>query len=132
MKQFFSNLAAAFQKWMTGRNGSDQLGLCVLVAALILSFIPGLTIVSLAGLGYCIWRMLSRNTAKRREENTAFLAKTAGIRQKIRQFFTRQKNRREYKYFRCAQCKTLVRLKRGQGHVHGKCPRCGKEYDQNT
>ena len=33
---------------------------------------------------------------------------------------------------RCAHCRALIRLKRGQGKVHGKCPRCQTEYDQNT
>ncbi len=132
MKNFFGNLAAAYQRWMIGRNGPDALGLCALAVSLILSFIPGGHLLSLAGLAYCIWRMLSRNVARRREENGAFLAKTAGIRTKLRQFANRQKNRKEYKYFRCPKCKTLIRLKRGQGTVHGKCPRCAEEYDQNT
>jgi len=132
MKNFLSNLSAGFQKWMTGRNGSDPLGLCVLGASLILSFLPGASLLSLAGLGYCIFRMLSRNVARRQEENAVFLTRTEGVRRKLRQFIARQKNRREYKYFRCAQCRTLIRLKRGQGHLHGKCPRCGREYDQNT
>ena len=132
MKNFFGNLAASIQKWMIGRNGSDALGLCAWAVSLVLSFIPGARLFSLAGLVYSIWRMMSRNVSRRREENAAFLAKTAGIRTKIRQFVNRQKNRKDYKYFRCSKCKTLIRLKRGQGAVHGKCPRCSEEYDRNT
>ncbi len=132
MRTFLHKIENGLRRMMEGRNGSDQLGLAALVAALILSFVPYMQFVSLAGLSYSIFRMMSRNVGKRRAENQAFLDRTENLRRRVGQWTARLKNRREYKYHRCSKCHTLIRLKRGQGECRRKCPRCGQEYTCRT
>ena len=138
MKDFLAKAKDALMRFMAGRYGPDQLGTALIWSALIMSVLglitrfPVFQLLAYAGLIYCLFRMFSRNTAKRAAENQAFMQWFSKVSTKVRQFIQRQKNRREYKYFRCAHCRALIRLKRGQGKVHGKCPRCQTEYDQNT
>ena len=135
---FWEKVKQSLRSFMMGRHGADQLGMFTLIAGLVLSLLASFTnigLFSLLGLALYVWtlfRMFSRNTAKRAAENQAFMQWFSKVSTKVRQFIQRQKNRREYKYFRCAHCRALIRLKRGQGKVHGKCPRCQTEYDQNT
>ena len=132
MRAFLHRIENGIRRMMNGRNGSDQLGLTILIASLVLSFFPFVKILSLAGLGYCVFRMMSRNITLRQAENKAFLEKTANLSLRASQWKTRMKNRKEYKYHRCSKCHTLIRLRRGQGERHLKCPRCGQEYTCKT
>ena len=132
MRSFLHKIEIAVRRLMEGRNGPDSLGLTVLVVSLIMSFIPFFNLLSLAGLGYGLFRMLSRNIGQRQAENKAFLEKTENLRRRTAQWTARVKNRKEYKYHRCTKCHTLIRLKRGQGERHLKCPRCGQEYTIKT
>ena len=75
-------------RFMQGRYGSDALGRFLVWAALI-SYVLGLFIpyvgllfsyLGLALLIYTIFRMFSRNTARRAAENTWFWNKTAKLR----------------------------------------------------
>ncbi len=132
MRAFLHRLETAIRRLMEGRNGSDALGMTALGASLILSLLPAMGLISLAGLGYSVFRMMSRNITQRQAENRVFLAKTAGARKGVRQWAARVKNSREDKYHRCTKCHTLIRLKRGQGERHLKCPRCGQDYTIRT
>ena len=67
-------------EFMSGRNGNDQLGLALLVVALILNIIFRMTGMYLLGIAamalvlIVLYRMFSRDLAKRREENRRFLS----------------------------------------------------------
>ena len=124
--------------FMQGRHGADQLGMFSLIAGLVLSLLAsftGLGILSLLGLALYVWtlfRMFSRNHEARVRENQKYVALTSGWSTKIRQFIRRQKNRKEYKYFRCPQCRVLLRLKRGCGEKDITCVRCGHQFKQKA
>ncbi|MFR2561823.1 MAG: hypothetical protein ACLS8R_03295 [Anaeromassilibacillus sp.] len=68
------------RRFMIGRYGPDQLGVALLIVYLILIFFAPLTglwifrLLALAVLILCLFRMLSRNTARRYQENLKFLA----------------------------------------------------------
>lgn len=81
---------------------------------------------------YALWRMLSRNVAKRQEENRQFMDKMGHAQTEIRQFFLRLRGIKTYKYFRCPQCKTRLRLKRGCGEKHVTCPKCQHKFDERA
>ena len=122
-----------------GRYGSDKLNLFRIIVYLILEiaaiFIPNLTVkiilwaVSLALFVLVIFRMLSRNLAKRRAENDLYLKLTKGI----REWFLLQKNKWKYRrthvYRTCPSCRAKIRLKKIQGEHSCICPRCGKKFD---
>lgn len=134
---FFSKMQNALANWMQGRNGPDNLGFTALVAAIVFSLLslfrlPLASLLSMLCYVYALWRMLSRNVAKRQEENRQFMDKTGHAQTEIRQFFLRLRSIKTYKYFRCPQCKTRLRLKRGCGEKHVTCPKCQHKFDERA
>ena len=78
---FFSKMQNALANWMQGRNGPDNLGFTALIAAIVFSLLslfrlPLASFLSMLCYVYALWRMLSRNVAKRQEENRQFMDKT--------------------------------------------------------
>ena len=136
--RFLDKVKNTLITFMQGRHGADQLGMFSLIAGLVLSLLAsftGLGILSLLGLALYVWtlfRMFSRNHEARVRENKKYVALTSGWSTKIRQFIRRQKNRKEYKYFRCPQCRVLLRLKRGCGEKDITCVRCGHQFKQKA
>ena len=71
----------AIQRFMYGRDGNDQLGFFLLGLSVALSLLATLLDLGLLNLLaevaiiYALFRMFSRNTYKRREENSKFLRK---------------------------------------------------------
>ncbi len=41
-------------------------------------------------------------------------------------------NRKKYRYFRCKNCKTSLRVPRGKGIIRVHCPRCDHELTAKT
>ena len=135
---FFSNAGRAMQRFMSGRYGADQLSLHLLILGIVfylISLFTGFFPLSLASTGlyiYTAFRMLSKNRVKRAAENTKYLSAFYQTKQKSHQTVLRLKNRKEYKYFRCPGCKSLMRLKRGQGEVEMDCPKCHTRFKQKS
>lgn len=135
---FFAKLRMMLARMMYGRNGVDNLGFAALWTGLAVSLADsfiGTGLLSMLGTAlyiYSLWRMLSRNVYKRAQENRRYMAAMNKMKTKVKQFFLRLKNSREYKYFKCPQCKVLIRLKRGSGPKHIHCPKCQHEFDQKA
>lgn len=135
---FLSRLAEKMRIWMNGRNGADQLGIASMLTGLVLSLVGSFTrlgLVSFLGFGLYVWtlfRMFSRNLEGRRKENRKYIELTGNASLKAQQFVRRQKNRKEYKYFRCPQCKQLLRLKRGCGEKQITCAKCGHQFTEKA
>ena len=128
-------------RFMAGRNGVDQLGRAVMFGPLILLLVSMFThgrlssvlfILVLLGIVYMYFRMFSRNVAKRRAENAWYLSRTRSIRTYFRSLGERWKQRREYKFFRCPSCGTLLRVPRGKGKIKIVCRKCGNSFIKNT
>ena len=123
---------------MDGRHGIDQLGTLTLFSGLLLSLTGAFTgtgIASFLGLALYIvtvYRMLSRNKEARQRENRKYIELTEKWSLKVRQFFRRLKNRKEYKYFKCPQCKALLRMSRGEGEKEICCPKCQNRFKQKS
>ena len=135
---FWEKMKFGAARLMYGRYGSDHLGMFTLIAALALSLLDGFIgggIFSLLGMILYIltlYRMFSRQIEKRRAENQKYLAIIGNWKTKWKQFKNRVKNRDVYKYFKCPQCKALLRLTRGCGPTKVNCPRCHHEFDQKA
>jgi hypothetical protein len=89
-------------------------------------------LLSLALYAFAMFRMLSRNLEKRYAENAAFLNFWRKTSLSVRQFFNRVKNIRKYKYFKCPECKTRLRLPRGVGEVTMTCGKCRHAFKQKA
>ena len=138
MNNFLYKLRMWISSFMQGRHGPDQFGIFTLIAGLVLSLLSsfiGLPVLGLAGTAlyiYTLFRLFSRNQNKRIAENQKYIALTANTKTKARQFVLRQKNRKDYKYFRCPQCKVLLRMKRGTGEKEITCAKCGHQFTQKS
>ena len=131
-------LKAGLQKFMSGRRGADELSMALLIAGLILSLLSGilrLNILYFLGLAlyvFAIFRMLSRNLEKRYAENAAYLKLWQGASSNTKQFFNRMKNMKKYRYFKCPECKSRLRLPRGVGEVTVTCGKCRHAFKQKA
>jgi hypothetical protein len=131
---FFRNLtmrlSAGLRRFMEGRYGSDKLNTAILMTALVLvlvySFLPfGLVklllwLISYVLMIWAIFRMLSRNTYRRYQENRRFLQIMDGIRD------------REHRYYNCPTCRQRVRVPRRKGKISITCPKCREKFIRKT
>lgn len=128
----------SFSRFMYSRYGADQFSRAIVTASLVLlvlSYLFGIQLfwyLSFAGYVYAIYRMFSRNIDKRSQENQAFLNKTAHWRTEYSQFKVRWRNRKQYKYFKCPQCRTRMRLSRGVGEKQITCRNCQHTFNQKA
>ena len=111
---FLQRLKMSLARFMQGRHGADNLGMFTLITGLACSLIgsfTGIGLLSLVGFALYIitlFRMFSRNHEKRMAEN------------------------RKYRYFKCPNCKVLLRMKRGSGEKDITCVRCGYQFKQKS
>ena len=135
---FLQKIKSGLIRFMEGRHGADNLGMVTLLAGLVLSLtatFTGIGFLSFLGLLLYIitlFRMFSRNREARAAENRKYIELTSGWKTKISQFIKRTKNRRDYKYFKCPNCKVLLRMKRGSGEKDITCVRCGFQFKQKS
>ena len=123
----FQRLGDGVRRFMAGRNGVDGRAWfwCSVGVALNLvgtmTHLAVLTLLAYIPLALAIWRIFSRDTARRNEEN-----------EKFRQFFGRIKGRKNYCYYKCPSCKTRVRVPRGKGKIRMTCPSCRESFVKKT
>lgn len=105
-----------FQKFFIGRNGPDHLSfaslMVALAATLITSFIKNPIVYYIGNaiwaifMAYALFRMLSRNVYKRREENAKFLTWWY----KVKNAFKGNKQNKTHKVFKCPNCRQKLRV----------------------
>ena len=130
MGGFFWRLRQSLQRFMAGRYGTDKLNMVILITGFAISlgarFVPfwqatlAMTILSYGLLIWAMFRMLSRNTYKRYQENRKFLS-----------FWQRLRDR-EHKYYRCPKCRQQVRVPKGKGKISINCPKCREKFVKKT
>ena len=135
---FLRQLLFRFARFMSFRNGPDQLGMALLLSSFVIQIAMPLTglywliYLSYGLYGWFLFRFFSKNKFRRQEENRKFMYFFQNAVLKTKQFFMRLKGMKQYKYFRCPQCKTLLRLTRGTGEKEIHCPRCSHEFHKKA
>lgn len=126
------------RSFMSGRNGLDQLNIAALVIAVVFSLLSNIRVLSfLRVFSLALWilvifRMLSRNLARRQAENYWYVRRTEKLRGDVSGFTTRASQCREYKFFVCPGCKNRLRVPRGKGKIQITCPRCGHRFSAKS
>lgn len=145
----FSKFAGWWSRVMAGRHGADQFSMALLVAYCILLFLGNLfgsgllSILALAALIYCVWRMLSRDHERRWRENSWFLSwwnPVCGWFRSMRSRFRSEqsyaamkaRDRAVYRYYRCPKCGNRLRVPKGKGRIVVTCPVCRTEFTKKT
>ena len=127
-----------FARFMSGRYGADQLSRFMVTAALVLMVINLflgwgiLSILVLALLVLCYFRMFSRNYQKRYEENLRYTHATARYRYWLSKQKDLWKQRKVYHIYRCPSCMQKVRVPRGKGKIIVTCPKCHTEFQKRS
>ena len=129
-RTFGGKVTAGIRSFMQGRYGTDKLNTAILITGVICSVLTMLirwalpclilTLLSYVLMGWAIFRMLSRNTYKRYQENRKYL-----------RFVDRIKDK-EHKYFDCPRCRQPVRVPRGKGKISITCPKCREKFIRKT
>ncbi len=125
---FLQKLRYKYSQFMMGRYGSDKLNMALLIAGVAFSLLAAilpwvkvvLLVISYLLMFWAIYRMLSRNTYKRYQENRKFL-----------QLFERIRDR-EHRYYDCPRCHQQVRVPRGKGKISITCPKCKEKFIKKT
>ena len=129
-----NNLKNRLIAFMYGRYGIDEMyrGLLVLWGILwLLSAFTGnpvFSLLSVACLGYMIFRAFSKNIAARRAENEKFRKFWNPVKSFFKLQWLRVKECRTHVYRTCPQCRANLRLPRRKGEHNAVCPRCGSHF----
>lgn len=126
------------RQFMVGRYGIDQLGQTLNVVFYIFLVFSIFTkkgiflFIATLILIYNYFRMFSRNFSKRYNENRIFTNLMSPVYRfvdKMKRKFKIKKRDRNYKYFKCRNCKQELRIPRGKGKVTITCPKCKHSFD---
>ena len=128
--QWRHHFGERLRHFMLGRYGTDKLNMAILGVGVACSVLvmfnrmPALdlvlTVLSYGLMLWAIFRMLSRNTYKRYQENRKYLR------------FLEQIKDREHRYFQCPRCHQPVRVPRGKGKIAITCPKCKEKFVKKT
>lgn len=127
-----------FRRAMMGRYGLDQLSVALLIFYMLLSFagrISNLYVIGILAfllLALCFFRMLSRNTARRYQENMLFLKYWNPVRIWFFNTGKRIKDMKTHRYYKCPNCSNTLRVPRGKGKISITCPVCKTEFVKKT
>jgi ribosomal protein L37AE/L43A len=133
------------QQFFIGRNGFDDLSRAtswlacgiVLVSWLFSKVLGGvvssvLWFLGLALIIYAYYRAFSKNVYKRTEENNKYLNARYAQKSKVAGSKERFAQRKEYKFFTCPSCHTMLRVPRGKGKIVLTCKKCGNRFEGRT
>ena len=127
----------AIQRFMYGRYGNDQLGFFLLGLSVALSLLASvfnfgiLNLLAEVVIIYALFRMFSRNTYKRREENSKFLRKVNPFLKWFRLQQTMRKDK-AHRYFKCPNCSQYLRVPRGKGKITVTCRSCRASFQEKS
>lgn len=137
MRNFLYRFTSAIARFMYGRNGPDQLNTALLILYVIVwaaqLFASRVTVLAavLNALSVLLallvlFRLFSRNLARRRAENARFLSWWLPIKNRVSGVRQRSLDK-EHKYFTCKNCRTICRVPAGKGKIEITCPKCGEK-----
>ena len=132
-------------RFFYGRNGFDQFSrfltwitLSLLLLSMIFNRFINATVGSvfwIAGMLtmiYYFFRTLSKNIYKRQLENQRYLRFSGRIRSWLSLQHDRLKFRKDYAFFTCPSCRTVLRVPKGKGKIKIKCQKCGEMFIRKT
>lgn len=121
-------------RFMVGRYGQDEFGQFLFAAALVtmlLSVLFGGGIwytMALLLLIFAYYRMLSKNHARRYQENSKYLLYSNKAKAWLKRKQYQLKQYRQFHIYRCPSCKQKIRVPRGKGKISISCPKCRTEF----
>lgn len=126
------------RNFMIGRYGPDQLNIALLILSVIIGLLGTIldlgviTIIADVVLFYALFRLLSKNIPARRRENDKFIKIWWPVKTKLKNKIAQFKARKNYRFFKCPECKKTLRVPKGKGKIQITCPKCGERFIKKT
>ena len=132
-----------FRKFMYGRYGVDNLTYFILIVYLVLRvvmlplrFVPTayrlIDVISYLGLALGIFRILSKNIAKRSEENRMYMNFYSEIKKRFYKLRGGMIERKDFHIYKCKSCGQKIRIPKGKGKIMVICPKCKNEFVKHS
>ncbi len=122
------------QRFMVGRYGVDDFSKFLLGTALALCildiFIDNVILNSwfFVIIIYAYFRIFSKNTMKRYQENLKFLQIKNKVLSKWNSEKSIMKQRKTHHIYKCPTCQQKIRIPKGKGRICITCPKCKTEF----
>ena len=132
------NLREKLVRFMYGRYGVDRLSRHLMTAALVMSFlsmIPVLSFLFPIALALMVWgyaRVFSRNNAKRYRELCGYEKLWGKVKGYPARLKSEIQQRKDYRIFKCPSCKQKLRIPKGRGQVEISCRKCRAVFRRRT
>lgn len=126
------------KKFMYGRNGGDQLSMALIILSIIFTFggqllkLQWVIIIGYIPLGLSLFRVFSKDVSKRRMENYKFAMLLSPIYSRFKNTQKKVKDRKDYKYYKCPNCKQQLRVPKGKGKIVVTCSKCKTKFNKTT
>lgn len=123
-----------FYRFMAGRNGMDALAkaentlILILLIISIFTRLPFLYSLAILLMVHMYFRVFSKNTAKRYQENQTYVNFRYRVITKMHKMKKEFADRKVYRFYRCPMCKQKVRVPKGRGRIAITCPKCREEF----
>lgn len=130
MKNFLEKLNCKIRQLMQGRYGFDDLShkmMLVSLGCFLLFVITRITIllsIAIVAVAIIYIRCFSKNINARENELNVYyniIGKTKG---KINLLKIMWRDKKTYRYFKCKNCKSVLRVPRGKGKIEITCSKC--------
>ncbi len=138
LRELLQSFATKMQHFMIGRYGNDEFTLFLLIVSLIFSFLGNfkplrvLYFIGLAIIFYSLFRALSKNYEARKKELNWYLRWSAQPKTELKFLGNKFRDRKTHKYFKCKECKTVLRVPRNRGKIEITCPKCRVKVIKKT
>lgn len=130
------------REFFIGRQGMDELSKalfwggigCFVLSAICYkaAFFSSLFLwLCLVNIVWAFFRAFSRNLPRREAENAAYFALRRKAAAKRAAAADRRRQSKDYRFFKCPGCGTMLRVPRGKGKIHITC-KCGYTLYRKT
>ena len=136
MVNVWQSLNDKIKRTLQGRYGVDTLNKDLSWIALILVLlgfkIPYLNLLGLIVLAYSYFRIFSKDIQKRSLENYKYIIFRNKVIGPFKTFKLLLFGDKQSKYYRCPNCRQVVRVPKGRGQIEIHCPKCKHHFIKKT
>ncbi len=138
LQEMLGRFAAKMQQFMVGRYGNDEFTMFLLITSLIFTFLGNfrplkiLYFIGLILVFYSLFRSLSKKYEARRKELNWYLRWAEKPKAELKLLVNKIRDRKTHKYFKCKECKTVLRVPSGRGKIEITCPKCRAKVIKKT
>jgi len=128
------NFRNRLTQFMYGRYGADQLSRLysgIALGCFVVYLFVHVPVIYLAGLIlliYSMYRTFSKNITKMSAQNQKYLNWRYQLAVKRDRLKKRFAQRKDYRFYKCPDCRQRVRVPRGHGRIAITCPKCRTEF----